>query len=244
MNEFPLITAHTGCMGTPDNSMASGRVALALGVDIIEDDIRATKDGILVLSHDDEIRTAKGETASLSGMTYRELQEHTETPVAALEELLMLVKGSAAMINLDMKTDEALEPVSRLIRRTDMADRVFMTGCLYERALKAKSVVPELRKLLNVNVQHFRTMAYEEAVSRACKEALDAGCFGLNVPYPVLSGRMKEIAEAAGLLLYVWTVDEAEEMRRCAELGVSSITTRAVDIVQAVKSNWNREIRP
>jgi len=238
MNEFPLITAHTGCMGMPDNSMASGRAALALGVDIIEDDIRATKDGIVVLSHDDEIRMASGERASLSGMTYRELQETAETPVVALEELLMLVKGSDTMINLDMKSDEALEPVSRLIQRTDMADRVFMTGCFYERALKAKSLVPELRKLLNVNAQHFRTMAYEEAVSQSCKEALDAGCFGLNVPYQVLNGRMMEIAEDAGLPVYVWTIDEAEEMRRCAELGVRSITTHAVDILQAVKANW------
>lgn len=238
MNEFLLITAHTGCMGTPDNSMASGRAALALGVDIIEDDIRATQDGILVLSHDDEIRTASGETASLSGMTYRELQEFAETPVVALEELLMLVKGSDTMINLDMKSDDALEPVSRLIQRTGMADRVFMTGCLYERALKAKNVVPDLPKLLNVNVQHFRTMAYEEAVRESCQEALDAGCFGLNVPYQVLNGKMMEIAEAAGLPVYVWTIDEAEEMRRCAELGVRSITTRTVDMLQAVKANW------
>ncbi|MFF2480231.1 glycerophosphodiester phosphodiesterase [Paenibacillus sp. NPDC058071] len=236
MNEFPLITAHTGCMGKPENSIASARAALALGADIIEDDIRVTKDGVPVLSHDDEIRMTSGGMASLSSMTYQELSEHAETPVAALEELLMLVKGSETMINLDMKTDSALEPVSKLVRRMDVADNVFMSGCSYERALQAKSVVPDMRLLLNVNVEHFRMMTYEEAVTRSCEEALDAGCFGLNVPYPAVSGKMIEIAEAAGLPVYVWTVNEVEEMKRCAELGVRSITTRTVDTLKAVKS--------
>jgi len=243
MNKFPLITAHTGCMGEPENSMASVCAALALGVDIIEDDIRVTKDGVPVLSHDDEILTANGETISLSAMTFKELLMYTETPVVTLEELLMLVKSSETMINLDMKTDDALEPASQLVRRMDMVNRVFMTGCFYERALKATHAVPELRKLLNVNVEHFRTLAYEEAVSQSCQDALEAGCFGLNVPYQVVNSRMKEIAEAAGLPLYVWTVNEVEEMERCIELGVRSITTRTIDKLQVVKSNWYREIQ-
>ena len=51
-NARPLITAHSGCMGTPQNSLASVEKGIACGADFIEVDLNFTEDGTPVLSHD------------------------------------------------------------------------------------------------------------------------------------------------------------------------------------------------
>lgn len=49
----PLITAHTGADGTPDNSLEYVRYALTTNADTLEVDIRPIDDGTLVISHDE-----------------------------------------------------------------------------------------------------------------------------------------------------------------------------------------------
>jgi len=72
---FPLITAHSGCMNKPDNTLVSTEIGLNLGADVVEDDIRVTRDGILVLAHDDRIHLQDGTRYSIAKMNYRELVE-------------------------------------------------------------------------------------------------------------------------------------------------------------------------
>ena len=49
----PMITAHSGCEGTSDDSIASIETGIALGADCVEVDVRTGKDGSLQLSHDE-----------------------------------------------------------------------------------------------------------------------------------------------------------------------------------------------
>lgn len=243
MKHFPLITAHTGCMGTPDNSVESARAGLSLGADIVEDDIRVTRDGVLVLSHDDRVVLADGRIASLSRLTLQELDAGLAAPIVRLETVLDLLTGSGgqARMNLDLKTDDCIEHVMALIRKRDIADRVLLTGCEYGRALRANDVDGGIAKLLNVDIGSFRTSVYAEAARMACEHALRAGCFGLNVPYQLALPELLSIASDRGLSVFVWTVGETQEMERYANLGVQSITTRDVATLLRVKQGWHKE---
>lgn len=241
MKQFPFITAHTGCMGTPDNSAESARFGIESGADIVEDDIRATRDGFLVLSHDDIVPLADGTEGGISGMTMAELEARAVRPPQPLEPVLKFVVGAGKIMNLDIKSDDSILPVSELIDKLGFADRVFLSGCEYPRALLVSQRAPRLRKLLNVDVRAFLDSSYPEAVRRQCEEALAAGCFGLNLPFRLVRPDLLEAAENAGLEVYVWTVDEETQMRTFAEMGVRSITTRCVDVLAQLKRNWIRE---
>lgn len=240
---FPLITAHTGCMGTPDNSIDSIAAAVKHGADIAEDDVRATRDGKLVLGHDDIVRSADGGEIRISASAFGELAERAASPLVPLEEALLLAKGAGILFNLDIKDDAALEPVYALAAKHEMTDRVFLSGCEFARAKLAQLQVPPLRKLLNVRIASFAAKGQEEAVRQACEEALDSGCFGLNVPYQLVSGPLLDRAAEARLSVYVWTVNEPSHMRWLAKLGIASITTRDVASLRAVKEEWEREAR-
>lgn len=226
MNKFPLVTAHTGCMGHPDHSFESLQAALTLGADIYEEDIRSTRDGVPVLAHENEIALADGSRGSLAEMTLKELNAGRSAPIPTLQGVLEQIRKAGKIINLDIKTDSALEPVSALVERMDMAEMVFLSGCEYGRAVKAGRSAPHIRRLLNVNFQSFGSLRYDEAIIQACAEGREAGCFGLNVPYQLVRQELMEAVRRNGLDLYVWTVVEADDMRRLAHLGVDSITTR------------------
>lgn len=241
MKLFPLITAHTGCMGTPDNSADSARAAVEYGADIVEDDIRATRDGALVLSHDDSVMLADGTVGSISGMTLAELNSRMDRPLQLLEPVLRFVMDAGKMMNLDIKSDDCIQPLSVLIDKLGVADRVFLTGCEYAWAVAVSQCDPRLRKLLNVDVRAFMSTPYPEAVRELCEQALDAGCFGLNLPYRTVQPSLMEAARAAGLEVYVWTVNEEPQMRTFAGMGVRSITTRRVDVLARLKRNWSLE---
>jgi glycerophosphoryl diester phosphodiesterase len=242
---FPLITAHTGCMNKPDNTLASAEIGLKQGADVVEDDIRITRDGILVLAHDDRIHLPDGTAYSISEKTYIELCEldiRTQPGVGAetirlatLESLLLLMKATSKIANLDLKVDECIKPVSDLVQKYDMLDQVILSGCESERAMRVKQVNPKLRKLLNADSQLFLTLDYKEAVEITCREALAADCFGINIHYRLVNPELIETAKHKNLPILVWTVNEAAEMKDMAEMGVHSITTRNVEALVDLK---------
>ncbi len=109
-----LVAAHRGAhMGNFENSIASSLRAIELGVDIIEVDVKTTKDGHLVLMHDSSIdRTTTG-TGKVEDLTLAEIRTFklkapygriSEESVPTFEEFLKVVKGKI-MIDVDMKTD-------------------------------------------------------------------------------------------------------------------------------------------
>lgn len=226
LNKFPLITAHTGCMGHPDHSLESLQAALTLGADIYEDDIRLTRDGVLVLAHDEEIALPDGSCGNLAEMTLKELEVGSSAPFPTLQDVLEQIREAGKIMNLDIKTDSALEPLSALVEQMGMTEQVFLSGCTYATAVKAGRYAPHIRRLLNVNIDSFRSMHYGEAIIQACAEGREAGCFGLNVPYQVVRQELLDAVRRNGLDIYVWTVTEVDDMRRLAQWGVDSITTR------------------
>jgi glycerophosphoryl diester phosphodiesterase len=235
---FPLITSHTGCMNTLDNTLLSVETGIRLGADVIEEDVRVTKDGIPVLAHDDAWRTVDGRECRISQMTFSEISEllieveHGERRetmrICKLEEMLPLIRASGKIANLDLKVDESIEPVAALVKKYDLLEQVILSGCEKERAMKAHRTHPKLRKLLNADAGVFLSMEYGEAVTQTCRDALAASCFGININYRLVRPELMDYAAAEGLSVYVWTVDDEANMKRFVDMGVASITARNV----------------
>ena len=113
-----IITAHSGCEGTEQNSIEHIKAAIASGAEIIEFDVRMVG-GTLVLSHDvpteNEVRPTLREAFSL---------------IAPEENLFM---------NVDVKTEGLIEPVMALAKEFDLCKRIIFTGqCNSDRALAMK----------------------------------------------------------------------------------------------------------
>lgn len=132
-----MIAAHRGAhLKAPENSLKSFTNAIALGIDIIELDIRCTKDNKLVIMHDrtvDRTTNGKGEVSQLTLQEIKQLKlKHngavtTET-VPTLEEALLHVKGEI-LVDLDIKSSECINDIIRTVEATNTKDQcIFFVG--------------------------------------------------------------------------------------------------------------------
>ena len=131
-----LVVAHRGNWSiAPENSLAAIDSAIRMKVDIVEIDIRKTKDGQLVLMHDDTVDRTTNGTGKVKDKTLAEIKQLrlkdkdgrlTEHTVPTLEEALLAAKGQI-MVNLD-KAYSIFDDVYIILKKTDTADLVIMKG--------------------------------------------------------------------------------------------------------------------
>lgn len=110
----------------PENSVAAVKEMIAMGVDIVELDIRETKDGVLIIMHDktlDRTTTGKGLVAE---MTWKELKnlrllhngKPTDEKIPTFKQMLSLVKGNI-MLDIDYKAEgeRAAKSTLKILRK-------------------------------------------------------------------------------------------------------------------------------
>ncbi len=132
-SEYVMVAAHRAAHnGYPENSISAIKHAINLGVDIVELDVKTTKDGIPVLMHDGTIDRTTNGSGKPENYTLLELKTFrlkmkdgtlTNETIPTLEEALKVVLGNI-MVDIDLKTDN-LEPIVRVIRKTETEKQVF-----------------------------------------------------------------------------------------------------------------------
>lgn len=131
-----LVASHRGdWRNYPENSIEGLKSAIEMGVDIVELDIQRTKDGHLILMHDetlDRTTTGKGAVAdtTLSYIKTLKLRNgcgiRTSQRVPTLEDALITAKGKV-LLNLD-KADRYFDEVVALLEKTDTKRQIVMKG--------------------------------------------------------------------------------------------------------------------
>lgn len=97
---YPIITAHSGCEGTPDNSLEHIRAAISSGAECFEIDINASPDGTLYLTHD---------------------QPDSYDGIPLFEECLKLAAEDGKIcVNCDVKSEWLKAPVIALAKKYSM----------------------------------------------------------------------------------------------------------------------------
>jgi glycerophosphoryl diester phosphodiesterase len=210
------ITAHAGCLGTADNTAESFAAALTYPVDYLEADVRFSADGRAYLSHDP-------------------LPEAEIQKAMSLDALLaMAATHPTARLNLDLKEYSALDAMVELVARRGMGDRIVLTGIETANMGAARASCSSLVYFLNASpsLPQRRTAAGAGALAR---KVAGYGAAGLNTYYRYATLNIARVLSEAGLLLSVWTVDSAEDIRASLAMGADNVTTRRIDLALALR---------
>ena len=139
----PTVIAHRGFSAiAPENTLPAMQFAVDSGAEMVEFDVRITKDNQLVVIHDETVERTTNGKGLVSRHTLQELQTldagtwfsqtFSGTQVPSLNEVLQLCSGSVYM-NIEIKTDEqsidALDTFSRHSLRTRDRPRLIEGGC-------------------------------------------------------------------------------------------------------------------
>lgn len=229
---WPQIIAHTGCEGTPDNTLESSLAGRNAGAEVLEVDVRATKDGICVLYHDDH--------PSFAELTYEELRVKNALHLPAgselerLETVLLEFKGQPVSFNLDLKNNEAAAPTLRLLDALDMWEQVFFTGV-------TDSIVNlpyRSRVMWNTpeSLKNMDSASYEAIAQNICQMVKQEGYAGINVDYPSCRDYLVQCAHEHDLRVWIYTLPDSSLFRKFAEMKVDAVSTLDVSAIAALRS--------
>ena len=218
------VVGHRGAAGLePENTLRSIRKAIDLGVDSVEIDVRVTRDGYLVVIHDETVdRTTNGHgyVKDLTFNEIRRLDAGKGEKIPTLEEVLNLTKGKV-VLQIELKAKEATEPTVHLIERNNAERDVIIISFMHDLLGR----VHDLNSALRTGAIFF------DVQGDICQRAIDVHSEAIHVYYRNVNSELIENAHKRGLRVSVWSPDEIEDMREMINLGVDEICTNRPDIL-------------
>ncbi len=248
--DFPYLNgrfaamAHRGGPGWEPNSgventLAAFQRVADLGYRYIETDVQATRDQRLVCFHDPDLVGATGlpgRVADYSASQLSRARVGGREPLAFFDQVVEALPETR--FNVDLKTDDAVEPLARLIERHQAHDRILVDSFSQAR-------ISRFRLLVSGRVA--TAMAPPGAAWSALVPLLprvvaspapawqvplrqQAGPFSLPVVTAASIARVHQVGKA----VHVWTVNRADQMRRLIDLGVDGIITDRPDVLKDI----------
>jgi len=222
IGEKPVVVAHRGASGiAPENTLSSIRRALEIGARMVEIDVHTTSDGEIVVMHDPDVSRTTDGSGLISGMSLAQMRrldagswfgpEFRGEAVPTLDEALDLVGGSADLC-IEVKSASPRQVIGKVLEHRYL-EHAIIFDFNHPRLYEAKKLQPGVRALAL-------------GVSHDSLTSVDPGlCNAVGCPFSKVDGELVEKAHRLGLAVFVYTVNQADEMRRLAVLGVDAIIT-------------------
>lgn len=250
-----LHIAHRGgALLAPENTLAAFRMAVErFRTDVLELDVHLSRDGEVVVAHDDTLERCTDGSGALAALSLAELQRldagHRFSPdggrtfpfrgqgvrIPTLREVLRAFPS--LRLNVELKPDVAggEDVFVRLLREEGALNRVCIGSELDSVGERLVALVPD--------ACHFFP---RDALTEWVLTARNGGTPPEDSPYSVLDmplyfgdvrlvdGALLGAAAAHGKWINVWTVDDADEMRRLLDEGIGGIMTDRPDLLRQV----------
>lgn len=223
-----LKIGHRGyAAAAPENSEASFKEALKRKVDMIEFDVRLTKDDKLVIFHDSSLERICGEKERVIDLTLKELKkydigswyspEYFQERVMTLQELINLV-GTKADYNIEVKIEgnereSAAIKLINVIEKEGITDRVVVTSFDF----KFLKHLKEMRSSIKTGI------ILEEDIEEWEKIIEYTGADGMSINYEIISEEVVSEARSRGHFVYVWTVNNKYVVNSLRKMKVDGI---------------------
>jgi glycerophosphoryl diester phosphodiesterase len=239
-SEGLLAFAHRGGTSShPENTMPAFQHAVDLGFRYLETDVHATRDGVLLAFHDEELDRVTDCTGRIEDMDYADVAKariEGKEPIPLFADLLN--SWPDIRINIDPKLDNAAAPLVRVLKDANVLDRVCVTSFSDSRADWIKSELgPDLCTGLGPKGTFRLRLSSVSGPFKNLWGRYGAGCaqvpisqYGLSI----VDRRFVERAHELDLQVHVWTIDDPAEMNRLIDVGVDGLMTDFPEILKSV----------
>ena len=240
----PLVGAHRGqSSAMPENTLDAFRRAIELGAEMIEGDVQATRDGRLVMMHDETITRTTGGEGRVADLRWGELQRldaghefgdrFKGVRIPSLEAVLNLAQSGGVAVCVDVKAAQTIDAtatataVAGLIRQRDAMDWVVLNSFFHEALVEAKRVLPELQIVPDVPLE----VAIDASATVRLARSLGAK---ITMNHADLPAETVALLHEDGVAVWVWGAQDEAAVARSVAQGVDGILGADVVIVRRV----------
>jgi glycerophosphoryl diester phosphodiesterase len=223
----PLVIAHRGDSSRAlENSTEAVRLALSLPADMIEIDIRKSRDNVLYVMHDKDTGRTADRNLDIEESTSDEIGDvrlKNGESIPVLMDILKLVSGKAGL-NIEIKSDGAGGLCAGHLLGAGYHGHVLISSFKEREVFDARRVMPGLPTsqifdsftLNDVNGYKAKGYSVISLKKKTVSEELISACHGRNIK------------------VYVWTVDEEDEMKKFITWGVDGIYSNRPAILKGL----------
>ncbi len=231
-----LNIAHRGFSGIyPENTMIAFKKAVEVGCDGIETDLHITKDGIIVICHDETIDRTTNGSGFIHDYSYKELckfdagikfnKEFKGEKIPSIDEFLDYVKDKNLLINLELKNDilrynEFEKKVIEKIYKFKLENNAILSSFNHYSMIRVKEYDSNIKTGLLCSATLYNVHDYVKIV----------GADALHPFYPsVMNEKIVDCIKKNGIRINAYTVNEEKYMKKLVELGIDGIITNYPD---------------
>ncbi len=241
-----LIAHRGGSALAPENTLPAFEAAARLGADAFELDVRLTRDGALVIFHDEDTLRITGAPGRVRDRSLAELRRldagWSFTPdggrshpwrgrgvaVPTLAELLAAHPRARLNVELKDTAPEAAEALAREVRAAGALDRVCLGSFDDGQSARLRGLVPEACHFLPEQAGTLHVLAAHCGADPAsCPQGYDVADVPLRTEAGILVADEASVRwfHALGMKVFVWTVDEEDDMRAVLAAGADGVMT-------------------
>jgi glycerophosphoryl diester phosphodiesterase len=227
----PIALAHRGGGNREyENTWRAFTEAVELGYTYIETDAQVTRDGQVVLFHDDDLTRLTGWSRKISELSYVEL---CQEKIGGSETIPLMVdvleRWPQVKLNVDLKSDAVVAPFAKIITELKAMPRVCIASFSDQRIRRAAGLVGPDTCLSAGKSSVARLLALSRLPSGMLKR------FGrqpdvVQVPLKssgvsIVTERFVNYVHSRGIAIHVWTINDPAEMTAVLDLGVDGVVS-------------------
>jgi glycerophosphoryl diester phosphodiesterase len=252
--ERPLVIAHQGGDGVwPGDTIFAFEKSVELGVDVLEMDAHITKDGHIVLMHDEEVDRTTDGTGLIEDLTLAELAQLDAAydwsndsgktfpyrgqgiQVPTLDEVFQRFPEMRYVIEIKLTQNPIQDPLCNLIREHEMQKNVLIASFHDEAMQNFRAACPEVA----TSASRGEVTAFVLLGKLFLSGLLVPQYESIQPPYdpaesmniPIMTRRFIREAHAKNVAVEPWTVNDPELMKQYIEWGVDGIITDRPDLM-------------
>ncbi|WP_242143722.1 MULTISPECIES: glycerophosphodiester phosphodiesterase [unclassified Bacillus cereus group] len=235
-----LIFAHRGAAGTyPENTMISFEAAESFGANGIELDVQLTKDGKVVVIHDETVNRTTNGKGAVRNYLYEDLRKLDASykfnekvsfcPIPLLEEVLDWMKSNSLLLNIELKNNKVPyrgleEEVITLVRKYSFEERVILSSFNHYSMKHCHMMAPDIQTAI----------LYREGLHSPWAYAQKMGATAIHPNYRYLQDAIAELTMESGVEVRPYTINDETVIRKYFDMNISAIITDYPETARAL----------
>lgn len=226
-----LIFAHRGYSAlNPENTMQAFIEAERAGADGIELDVQMTRDGVLVVIHDEKLDRTTDGTGYIKNLTYKEISKYNanykfkkwfqKTPVPRLEEVFEWMRSNQIICNIELKNNVIPYPgmeekVIALINRYQLNNRIIISSFNHYSVVYSYRLAPDIETAPLLSVSLYMPWIYAKSI-------------GARAIHPKYYRGLEDVFQQSidnGIAVRPYTVNKVTALKRLFAMGCSAVIT-------------------